>query len=1293
MLVSVSALPLVLCGPMLRRVDTRSVSVFVALKAPAEVQIELHERTDPPAGAAPFHVSERHPTVALGRFLHVVVATLRIPDGSAGLSSGQMYGYDVVLHDAPTAGAITRLAGTGMLGGSHPLGFVPGRLPGFAVMPDDLSSVRVVHGSCRKPHGEGDDMLVAVDDLIGRPEVRGDPFARPHLLLLTGDQIYADDVAPGLLRALHDTGNALLGWEEVFAGTGIPMEDIEAGLADLVVDAQALVDLTVPADQDAVIGLQARLEAPIDVPAFSDPVVEPFPINLGLKKQLERFAADAADLLDLDDDELGPALLALAVRIATWRDEQAEIFADLSSARTWGRIAGFADEADAATAAQVRTAVEAAVDNTAASAEELLAALADAVDEHPSGLALADLLQQFRDEVFPVVPRTRAALVGAADQLLDALAQKKVQDYVPSRISPPQRAKELRQFARLTSDAMDAHLMFLGEFYAMYLFAFSPAAWPVLLPDPPEAVPNYGLTGALSRRGLAESNDVAKRFAARLPQVRRVLANVPTLMAFDDHEVTDDWNLHLQWVAEVNASTVGPRLLRNALAAYAVFQDWGNQPHDYVPGTRGRLLLDQLEPPADDGVLLPPPVIAAPATMDGLLGVGPEVAAELPELAANPSILTAAVTSAISFDADGPLEYVVVGAATDTRKRWDWTYEPRPDGPLRFLALDTRTRRAYPTTQWGLGAQLEPGGEASVRGRVAAPMLIDPDELARQLGQRLSQTTINVVISPAPVFGLPLVEELFQRLQALTSGPEVADFEPWQANRHGFDGLLKHLRVADTVLLSGDVHYAYTNVLHFPEADPNLPRNLCVQLTSSSLKNETGLTRLLGTVGRENSLVELLALDDMSSERIEFLKQTVEAAALEIGESIVDAGRDLMDLRTWYDETAPLLAVWNPESWVTYWLKLKDELIEIELPSLRGIVAIGSGLVSYVLGDFLDTTTVPATRDGEIDRGDFAIRFLADRRDGPARIDRASTLNGVPATQVTAAVDRVDLKLAQAAEVVGFNNVGQLGFPIAWAGPADLRHELVWETHRPDGTPEGLYGSTVHADAAVWPPFAERVAVEALRERARWHPPSGEIHEYEAEGLRMLEAYRRALEHLNRRLPVDSRFWQPVGQDGSILSWSGWFICLCMQRAGAGIDFPYSSRHIDYIRRSKAIREAQEADPGYGPVNPFYLYGKDEEEAIVQVGDVVVYAGGATYGQIDVEATHFVSSHCDVVVEVTDTEAQCIGGNVEGDEDKRGGDMGASGWTCNFRAQPRELEEGRLTGPFVGIIRRRDAGL
>jgi phosphodiesterase/alkaline phosphatase D-like protein len=28
-----------------------------------------------------------------------------------------------------------------------------------------------------------------------------------------------------------------------------------------------------------------------------------------------------------------------------------------------------------------------------------------------------------------------------------------------------------------------------------------------------------------------------------LPKVRRVLANIPTYMIFDDHDITDDWNI------------------------------------------------------------------------------------------------------------------------------------------------------------------------------------------------------------------------------------------------------------------------------------------------------------------------------------------------------------------------------------------------------------------------------------------------------------------------------------------------------------------------------------------------------------------------------------------------------------------------------------------------------------------------------------------------------------------------------------------------------------------------------
>jgi hypothetical protein len=173
----------------------------------------------------------------------------------------------------------------------------------------------------------------------------------------------------------------------------------------------------------------------------------------------------------------------------------------------------------------------------------------------------------------------------------------------PSRVAPPQRAAELRELALLTSDEMDGHLMFLGEWYLMDLFAWSDVLWPrfpasgptqYTLAEPKAAVPNYSLIGKLRPDAIEQSRRKGLEFAAGLPRARRVLANVPTYMIFDDHEVTDDWNLHEDWVRLVHTSPAGPTVIRNALAAYAVFQDWGNQPDDYLPGRPGRAILDAL---------------------------------------------------------------------------------------------------------------------------------------------------------------------------------------------------------------------------------------------------------------------------------------------------------------------------------------------------------------------------------------------------------------------------------------------------------------------------------------------------------------------------------------------------------------------------------------------------------------------------------------------------------------------------------------------------------------------------
>ena len=49
-------------------------------------------------------------------------------------------------------------------------------------------------------------------------------------------------------------------------------------------------------------------------------------------------------------------------------------------------------------------------------------------------------------------------------------------------------------------------------------------------------------------------------------------------MIFDDHEVTDDWNLSPLWRDRVMTTSLGVTIVRNALLAYALFQDWGNDP-------------------------------------------------------------------------------------------------------------------------------------------------------------------------------------------------------------------------------------------------------------------------------------------------------------------------------------------------------------------------------------------------------------------------------------------------------------------------------------------------------------------------------------------------------------------------------------------------------------------------------------------------------------------------------------------------------------------------------------------
>ena len=363
----------------------------------------------------------------------------------------------------------------------------------------------------------------------------------------------------------------------------------------------------------------------------------------------------------------------------------------------------------------------------------------------------------------------------------------------------------MRHHAGFTGPVLDCHLMSLAEFYGMYLLIWSDALWPR---DPAGAghparrcstIPPGGTTTTASLRrrwpGPRARTDVLE-FARTLPRVRRALANIATYMIFDDHDVTDDWNLHRRWHEHVHRRPLGRRLVQNALAAYAVFQGWGNEPDQFAADQPGGRLLEAL------------------AAWDGQEGpTGEAIRARL---------------GLPSADAAAPI-------------RWDY----QVDTPsFQAIVLDTRTQRGF-----------RPGGNG-----LAAPALLGREAMARQLGDRLAarprEVPVTVLVSAAPVFGHPLIEAKIQlkRIKAIEwheQGPAAVDREAWSLDPAAFEALLATLvpfRPGGHPVRRRPLRLRRVGRLLGPARRGGAPQARFVQCTSTPLKNEDRRTRLLGGV-------------------------------------------------------------------------------------------------------------------------------------------------------------------------------------------------------------------------------------------------------------------------------------------------------------------------------------------------------------------------------------------------------------------------------------------------------------
>ena len=118
------------------------------------------------------------------------------------------------------------------------------------------------------------------------------------------------------------------------------------------------------------------------------------------------------------------------------------------------------------------------------------------------------------------------------------------------------------------------HLVTFSEVIAMYALSWSPALWETV---------NLSKTFInLKEQQLYDKElKVINKFSKELFKVRRALAHIPTYMIFDDHDITDDWNLTRGWEETAYGNPFSKRIIGNTLIGYWLCQGWGNAPEKF----------------------------------------------------------------------------------------------------------------------------------------------------------------------------------------------------------------------------------------------------------------------------------------------------------------------------------------------------------------------------------------------------------------------------------------------------------------------------------------------------------------------------------------------------------------------------------------------------------------------------------------------------------------------------------------------------------------------------------------
>jgi len=415
------------------------------------------------------------------------------------------------------------------------------------------------------------------------------------------------------------------------------------------------------------------------------------------------------------------------------------------------------------------------------------------------------------DPIAPYLFELGEKLVGNNEPYLPTLDSRLEKEPYKSNLYKVHGRKPIMdELCHFTSRKSDNHLITFGEYAAMYLLSWGPQIWELFeqssynkllqddnyyiqstVTDEIDSIETY--TKARQELKFNEQEKQIQKFRKNLPKVRRLLANIPTYMIFDDHDLTDDWNISHDWKEAVKGAPLGRHVIANGLAAYWAFQGWGNFPAQYTH----QFL----------------------STMKKQL-------------------------SSKKFSRKTYHKWINLLWEFNS---WSFTAPTTPT----TVFLDTRTQRTFPNPS------VQHSIRAKIKKTIEGPELVSKEawvhvtEQLRKSGWKQGRPL--VVVSPVPFYGVDLIETFLLRFIAplkLFGIPvkTIFDMEAWKYNGRGFTQFLRTIaqwNPSTCIILSGDAHTASSALSRIKQE--NGKEMTLIQFTSSPLNNPT-FSGLLGVL-------------------------------------------------------------------------------------------------------------------------------------------------------------------------------------------------------------------------------------------------------------------------------------------------------------------------------------------------------------------------------------------------------------------------------------------------------------